>query len=145
MQLNALVTDYLLSVVCIEINETILEDEEIRENGYLIWKFLKDLYDKDCSVSSVAGIAPQETFFKSQEIKTSEISNLIVDVTTNVEVLDLTEIMKYASQMMNQPLPILISYIMVIISALWPQLKIHQTQIIIVIVIVMMMIMIMRS
>ena len=58
MQLNALVTDYLLSVVCIEINETILEDEEIRENGYLIWKFLKDLYDKDCSVSSVVGIAP---------------------------------------------------------------------------------------
>ena len=88
MQLNALVTDYLLSVVCIEINETILEDEEIRENGYLIWKFLKDLYDKDCSVSSVVGIAPQETFFKSQEIKTSEISNLIVDVTANSEVLD---------------------------------------------------------
>ena len=141
MQLNALVTDYLLSIVCTEVNETILEDEIVRENAYLIWNFLKDLYDKDCSVSSVAGIAPQETFFKSQEIKTSEISNLIVDVTTNVEVLDLTEIMKYASQMMNQPLPVLISYIMVIISVLWPQRKIHQTQIMIVIVIVIMMIM----
>ena len=65
MQLNALVTDYLLSIVCTEVNETILEDEIVRENAYLIWKFLKDLYDKDCSVSSVVGIAPQETIFKS--------------------------------------------------------------------------------
>ena len=58
MQLNAFVTDYLLSIVCTEVNETILEDEIVRENAYLIWKFLKDLYDKDCSVSSVEGIAP---------------------------------------------------------------------------------------
>jgi hypothetical protein len=58
MQLNVLVTDYLLSIVCTEVNETILEDEIVRENAYLIWKFLKDLYDKDCSVSSVVGIAP---------------------------------------------------------------------------------------
>ncbi|KAG2538944.1 hypothetical protein PVAP13_9NG368828 [Panicum virgatum] len=48
MQLNALVTDYLLSVVCAEISDIILEDEEMRENAYLIWKFLKNFYDKNC-------------------------------------------------------------------------------------------------
>ena len=58
MQLDPLVTDYLLSIVCTEIKEIIIEDEEMRENTYLNRKFLKDLYDKDCSVSSVVGIAP---------------------------------------------------------------------------------------
>ena len=80
MQLNALVTDYLLSVVCIEINETILEDEEIRENGYLIWKFLKDLYDKDCLVSSVASTTLQETSFKSQEIKACATNEIYLNL-----------------------------------------------------------------
>ncbi|KAG2578061.1 hypothetical protein PVAP13_6NG232200 [Panicum virgatum] len=42
MQLNALVTDYLLRL-CAEINDIILEDEEMRENAHLIWKFLKNL------------------------------------------------------------------------------------------------------
>ena len=50
MQLDPLVTDYLLSIVCTEIKETIIEDEEMRENTYLIWKFLKNLYDKDYPV-----------------------------------------------------------------------------------------------
>jgi len=29
MQLNALITDYLLSILCTEINDMILKDEEI--------------------------------------------------------------------------------------------------------------------
>ena len=53
MQLNALVTDYLLSVVCAEISDIILDDEEMRENTYLILKFLKNFYNKNCSMSSV--------------------------------------------------------------------------------------------
>ena len=67
MQLNALVTDYLLSVVCAEISDIILENEEMRENAYLIWKFLKNLYDKNCSVSSVTSTAHKESSVKSQE------------------------------------------------------------------------------
>ena len=65
MQLNALVTDYLLSNVCAEINDIILEDEEMRENAHLIWKFLKNLYDKDCSVLSVISVAYQKSSDKS--------------------------------------------------------------------------------
>jgi hypothetical protein len=53
MQLNALVIDYLLSVLCAEISDIILEDEEMRINTYLILKFLKNLYNKNCSISSV--------------------------------------------------------------------------------------------
>ena len=72
MQLNALATDYLLSVVCTELKEIILEDEEVWDNAHLIWKVLKDVCDKDCSASSVASIALQDTSFKSQEIKDSK-------------------------------------------------------------------------
>ena len=69
MQHNALVTDYLLSVVCAEISDIILENEEMRENAYLIWKFLKNLYSKNYSVSSVISIAYQESSVKGQEDK----------------------------------------------------------------------------
>ncbi|KAG2658451.1 hypothetical protein PVAP13_1KG218005 [Panicum virgatum] len=72
MQLNALVIDYLLSVVCVKISDIILENEEMRENTYLIWKFLKNLYDKNCSVSSVTSTAHQESSVKSQENKDSK-------------------------------------------------------------------------
>ena len=71
MQLNALVIDYLLSIVCTEVNETILEDEIVRENAYLIWKFLKNLYDKDYPVWSVESIVYQDTSVKNWEIKVS--------------------------------------------------------------------------
>ena len=53
MQLNALVTLYLFSVVCTKINETILEDEEVQDDAHLTWEVLEDLYDEDCLVSSV--------------------------------------------------------------------------------------------
>ena len=71
MQLDPLVTDYLLSIVCTEIKETIIEDEEMRENAYLIWKFLKNLYDKDYPVWSVESIVYQDTSVNNWEIKVS--------------------------------------------------------------------------
>ena len=88
MQLNALVTDYLLSVVCAEISDIILEDEEMRENAYLIWKFLKNLYDKNCSVSSVTSTAHQESSVKSQEDKDSKGIDSTPKNSANLEVLD---------------------------------------------------------
>ena len=86
MQLNALVTDYLLSNVCAEINDIILEDEEMRENAHLIWKFLKNLYDKDCSVLSVISAAYQKSSDKSWEDKVTETSDLTPEITANPEV-----------------------------------------------------------
>src|SRR6185312_15777096 len=88
MQLNALVTDYLLSNVCAEINDIILEDEEMRENAHLIWKFLKNLYDKDCSVLSVISTAYQKSSDKSWENKVTEISDSTPEITANPEVPD---------------------------------------------------------
>jgi len=88
MQLNALVTDYLLSNVCAEINDIILEDEEMRENAHLIWKFLKNLYDKDCSVLSVISAAYQKSSDKSWENKVTEISDSTPEITANPEVPD---------------------------------------------------------
>ncbi|KAG2642766.1 hypothetical protein PVAP13_2KG243900, partial [Panicum virgatum] len=88
MQLNALVTDYLLSVVCTEISDIILEDEEMRENAYLIWKFLKNLYDKNCSVSSVTSTAHQESSVKSQEDKDSKGIDSTPKISANPEVPD---------------------------------------------------------
>ena len=69
MQLNALVTDYLLSNVSAEINDIIREDEEMRENAHLIWKFLKNLYDKDCSVLSVINTAYQKPVTQLQKLQ----------------------------------------------------------------------------
>jgi len=86
MQLNALVTDYLLSVVCAEISDIILEDEEMRENAYLIWKFLKNLYDQNCSVSSVTSTAHQESSVKSQEDKDSKGIDSTPEISANPEV-----------------------------------------------------------
>ena len=88
MQLNALVTDYLLSVVCAEISNIILEDEEMRENAYLIWKFLKNLYDKNCSISSVTSTAHQESSVKSQEDKDSKGIDSTPKISANPEVPD---------------------------------------------------------
>ena len=88
MQLNVLVTDYLLSVVCAEINDIILEDEEMRENAHLIWKFLKNLYDKDCSVLSVISAAYQKSSDKSWKDKVTETSDLTPEITANPEVPD---------------------------------------------------------
>ncbi|KAG2561824.1 hypothetical protein PVAP13_8KG231300 [Panicum virgatum] len=88
MQLNALVTDYLLSYVCAEINDIILEDEEMRENAHLIWKFLKNLCDKDCSVPSVISTAYQKSSDKSWEDKVTETSDLTPEITANPEVPD---------------------------------------------------------
>ncbi|KAG2641351.1 hypothetical protein PVAP13_2KG177000 [Panicum virgatum] len=88
MQLNALVTDYLLSVVCAEISDIILEDEEMRENAYLSWKFLKNLYDKNCSVSSVTNTAHQESSVKSQEDKDSKGIDSTPKISANPEVPD---------------------------------------------------------
>ena len=88
MQLNALVTDYLLSVVCAEISDIILENEEMRENAYLIWKFLKNLYDKNCSVSSVTSTAHQESSVKSQEDKDSKGIDSTPKISANPEVPD---------------------------------------------------------
>ena len=120
MQLNALVTDYLLSNVCAEINEIILEDEEMRENAHLIWKFLKNLYEKDCSVSSVTSTVHQESSVKSQEDKDSKGIDSTPKISANPEVPDWRIMLKYINQMMNQPLIVLLNHIMVIISALWP-------------------------
>ena len=88
MQLNALITDYLLSILCTEINDMILKDEEIWENTYLIWKFLKDLYNKDCSISSVKSTTYQESSVKSQEDKNSKNSDSTLEITAKVEILD---------------------------------------------------------
>jgi len=88
MQLNALVTDYLLSNVCAEINDIILEDEEMRENAHLIWKFLKNLYEKDCSVSSVTSTVHQESSVKSQEDKDSKGIDSTPKISANPEVPD---------------------------------------------------------
>ncbi|KAG2632410.1 hypothetical protein PVAP13_2NG087100 [Panicum virgatum] len=88
MQFNVLVTDYLLSIVCAEISDIILEDEEIRENNYLIWKFLKNLYSKNCSVSSVARTAHQESSVKSHEDKNSKGIDSTPEITANPEVPD---------------------------------------------------------
>ncbi|KAG2637662.1 hypothetical protein PVAP13_2NG531700 [Panicum virgatum] len=88
MQLNALVTDYLLSVVCAEISDIILEDEEMQENAYLIWNFLKNLYDKNCSVSSVTSTAHQESYVKSQEDKDSKGIDSTPKISANPEVPD---------------------------------------------------------
>ena len=88
MQLNALVTDYLLSNVCAEINDIILEDEEMRENAHLIWKFLKNLYEKDCSVSSVTSTVHQESSVKSQENKDSKGIESTSKISANPEVPD---------------------------------------------------------
>ena len=118
MQLNALVTDYLLSNVCAEINDIILEDEEMRENAHLIWKFLKNLYEKDCSVPSVISIAYQKSSDKSWEDKVTETSDSTPEIIANPEVPDLGVMLKYISQMMNQLLLVLINHITVIISAL---------------------------
>ena len=130
MQLNALVTDYLPSNVCAEINDTILENEEMRENAHLIWKFLKNLYDKDCSVLSVISTDYQKSSDKSWEDKVTETSDLTPEITANPKVPDSEPgswnwriMLKYINQMMNQPLMVLLNHIMVIISALWPQLK----------------------
>ena len=123
MQLNALVTDYLLSNVCAEINDIILEDEEMRENAHHIWKFLKNLYDKNCSVPSVISTTYQKSSDKSWEDKVTETSDLTPEITANPEVPDWRIMLKYINQMMNQPLMVLLNHIMVIISALWPQLK----------------------
>ena len=144
MQLNALVTDYLMSVVCAEISDIILEDEEMRENAYLIWKFLKNLYDKNCSVSSVTSTAHQESSVKSQEDKDSKGIDSTPKISANPEVPDWRIMLKYINQMMNQPLIVLLNHIIVIISALWPQLKTIQIQILIVVVIMIVMMM-MRS
>ncbi|KAG2600773.1 hypothetical protein PVAP13_5KG542507 [Panicum virgatum] len=88
MQLNALVTDYLLSNVCAEINDIILEDEEMRENAHLIWKFLKNLYEKDCSVSSVTSTVHQESSVKSQKNKNSKGIDSTSKISANPEVPD---------------------------------------------------------
>ncbi|KAG2630139.1 hypothetical protein PVAP13_3KG494901 [Panicum virgatum] len=88
MQLNALVTDYLLSVVCAEISDIILEDKEMRENAYLIWKFLKNLYDKNCSVSSVTITSHQESSAKSQEDKDSKDIDSTPEMSAKPEVPD---------------------------------------------------------
>ncbi|KAG2548992.1 hypothetical protein PVAP13_9KG195500 [Panicum virgatum] len=88
MQLNALVTDYLLSVVYAEISDIVLEDEEMRENAYLIWKFLKNLYDKNCSVSSVTSTAHQESYVKSQKDKDSKGIDSTPKISANLKVPD---------------------------------------------------------
>ena len=54
----------------------ILKDEEIWENTYLIWKFLKDLYNKYCSISSVTITTYQESSVKSQEDKNKKLKKL---------------------------------------------------------------------
>ena len=118
MQLNALVTDYLLSNVCAEISDIILEDEEMRENAYLIWKFLKNLYDKDCLVLSVISADYQKSSDKSWENKVTEISDSTPEITANPEVPNLGVMLRYISQMMSQLLLVLINHIAVIISAL---------------------------
>jgi len=46
MQLNALVTDYLLSIVCAEISDIILEDKEMREMLISFRNFLRIIMTK---------------------------------------------------------------------------------------------------
>ncbi|KAG2611289.1 hypothetical protein PVAP13_4KG129105 [Panicum virgatum] len=82
------ITDYLLSVICAEISDIILEDEEMRESAYLIWKFLKNFYDKNCSVSSVTSTAHQESSVKSQEDKDSKGIDSTPKISANPEVPD---------------------------------------------------------
>ena len=60
----------------------------MRENAYLIWNFLKNLYDKNCSVSSVTSTAHQESSVKSQEDKDSKGIDSTPKISANPEVPD---------------------------------------------------------
>ena len=60
----------------------------MRENAHLIWKFLKNLYEKDCSVSSVTSTVHQESSVKSQENKDSKGIDSTSKISANPEVPD---------------------------------------------------------
>jgi hypothetical protein len=120
--------------------------KEIRNDAHLIWVTLKDIYDEvkcdvqiqelsesieGCTISS-SETETQMSASKNQESKDSPDSNFTPVVAAYLGVLDMVERLKDTDQMISLLLPVLLSYIMITISALWPCPRMNQTQIVIV-------------